>query len=83
MRNNISFRNAIRDAIKADTISLSTFEIGMFGWMAFIVFVLFDKSLHPSYPVYWFMMQLGMILGFFTSYPANWWLVRKGIKHAM
>jgi len=24
-----------------------------------------------------------MILGFLTSYPANWWLVKKGIKEAM
>jgi len=24
-----------------------------------------------------------MILGFFTSYPANWWLVKKGIKQGM
>ncbi|MGL4269303.1 MAG: DUF4396 domain-containing protein [Plesiomonas sp.] len=24
-----------------------------------------------------------MIAGFFTAYPMNWWLVKKGIKHAM
>ncbi len=29
------------------------------------------------------MMQLAMIVGFATSYPANWWLVRRGIKEAM
>jgi hypothetical protein len=29
------------------------------------------------------MMQIGMTIGFFTSYPANIWLVKKGIKHGM
>ena len=29
------------------------------------------------------MMQLGMFLGFLTSYPVNWWLIRKGIKEKM
>jgi hypothetical protein len=22
---------------------------------------------------YWFMMQIAMLCGFLTSYPANWW----------
>ncbi len=29
------------------------------------------------------MMQIAMLLGFATSYPVNWWLVRKGIKEKM
>ncbi|WP_353615328.1 DUF4396 domain-containing protein [Virgibacillus sp. 7505] len=29
------------------------------------------------------MMQIAMMIGFLTSYPANWILVKKGIKHAM
>ena len=33
---------------------------------------------NPTEPVFWFMMQIGMTIGFFTSYPANIWLVKKG-----
>lgn len=29
------------------------------------------------------LMQFGMVVGFFTSYPMNWWLMRKGIKEGM
>ncbi|WP_348639460.1 DUF4396 domain-containing protein [Salibacterium salarium] len=29
------------------------------------------------------MMQIAMMLGFLTSFPANWLLVKKGVKHAM
>jgi hypothetical protein len=28
-------------------------------------------------------MQIGMILGFFTSYPMNRWLIKSGWKEAM
>ena len=67
-------------AIKADTISLIAFEIGMFAVMAWV-----HSSFHlePKQPQYWFMMQIAMVIGFFTSYPANWWLIRKGWKEAM
>jgi len=58
------------------------FEIGLFGRMALVAFVLIG-NLYPVSTVFWFMMQIGMILGFFTSYPANWWLVKKGIKQGM
>ncbi|HET8552741.1 MAG TPA: DUF4396 domain-containing protein [Gammaproteobacteria bacterium] len=22
---------------------------------------------------YWFLMQIGMVLGFLTAFPVNWW----------
>ncbi|ASK62013.1 hypothetical protein CFK37_07490 [Virgibacillus phasianinus] len=74
---------AIKNAIKADTWSLIAFEIGMFGWMAIVHYLLFVEMPAPTTPVFWFMMQIAMMLGFLTSYPANWILVKKGIKHAM
>jgi hypothetical protein len=77
-------RDGITAALKADTLSLVAFEIGLFGWMAFMQFVLFpDPHLAPDHAAYWFLMQIGMILGFATSFPANVWLVRRGIKEAM
>lgn len=71
-------------ALKADTLSLTAFELGLFGWMAIIQFVLFPiKHLHPDTPVYWFLMQIGMMLGFLTSYPVNAWLLKAGLKEKM
>ena len=29
------------------------------------------------------MMQIGMIVGFFTAWPVNAWLIRKGWKERM
>ena len=73
----------IVEAAKADTLSLLAFEVGLFGWMALMRFVLFDPPLRPDRASYWFMMQVGMAIGFLTSYPVNAWLIRRGIKEAM
>lgn len=81
---NLSASQAMIAAIKADTLSILTFEIGLFAWMALTFFVLFpEPHLKPTQAGYWFMMQIGMILGFFTSYPTNVWLIKAGVKEAM
>ena len=71
-------------AVRADTISITLFEIGMFDWMALTYFVLFPSPhLRPTQAVFWFMMQIAMIAGFITSYPANRWLIGKGWMEKM
>jgi hypothetical protein len=80
----LSFRKGIVAAAKADILSLTAFEVGLFGWMALMAFVFFpNPHLMPTSPVFWFLMQIGMIVGYFTSWPANVWLIRRGIKEAM
>lgn len=80
----LGFRDGMKAAAKADILSLTAFEVGLFGWMALMVFVFFpDPHLHPTSPVYWFLMQIGMVVGFATAWPANVWLIRRGIKEAM
>lgn len=70
-------------ALKADTLSLTAWQVGMYGWMAIATFVLFGRELEKSDPVFWFMMQIAMLAGFLTSYPVNWWLVSVRIKEKM
>lgn len=75
---------AILAAIKADTLSIVAFQVGMYAWMALVYFVLFPHPhLTPFDPRYWLMMQAGMICGFATSLPMNWLLLRQGLKEAM
>ena len=81
---NLSPAQGLIAAIKADTLSILTFEIGLFAWMALTYFVFFPQPhLKPTEAGYWFTMQIGMVLGFFTSYPLNWWLIKTGWKEAM
>ena len=70
-------------AIKADTLSLIAFQVGMYAWMAIYQLLLFHPRLEPNSAVYWFMMQIGMLAGYATSYPMNWLLIRMDIKEAM
>jgi hypothetical protein len=71
-------------AMRADTLSILTFEIGLFAWMALAYYVFFPgPHLKANEAVFWFMMQIGMVIGFFTSYPANILLIRRGWKEKM
>ncbi|WP_231121687.1 DUF4396 domain-containing protein [Motilibacter peucedani] len=80
----LGLRRGLAVATKADVLSLTAFEVGLFGWMAVMSLALFpDPHLRPASPAYWFLMQVGMCIGFATSYPMNWWLVRRGVKEAM
>jgi Domain of unknown function (DUF4396) len=80
----LGLADGIKAALKADTLSLIAFEIGLFGWMAVMQLVLFsDPHLRPDHAAYWLLMQVGMTLGFVTAYPVNVWLIRRGIKEAM
>lgn len=74
---------ALWDAVRADTLSLLAFEVGMFGFIAVMFIGVFRVDPQVSDPTYWFMMQIAMIVGFCSTFPANWWLVKAGIKHAM
>ena len=78
-----SFKNTIRAALKADTLSLICWQIGMYGWMAVSVYLIFHRNLQANSLIFWFMMQIAMILGFFTAWPVNAWLIKKGIKEPM
>jgi Domain of unknown function (DUF4396) len=79
----LSLRAGIIAAIQADVISLTAFEIGLFAAMYGMTLLPFHLELGVRQPVFWFLMQIGMAIGYITSYPANWLLVRVGIKEAM
>jgi hypothetical protein len=83
----LRFRRGILAAVKADTLSLTAWQVGMYGFMAIAYFGIFRAALGASLRTdnveFWFMMQIAMIFGFMTSYPANWLLLRIGLKEPM
>ena len=83
----LSFGQGIIAAIKADTLSLTAWQIGMYGFMAIAYFAIFQHGfgvkLTTNTVEFWFMMQIAMVFGFMTSYPVNWWLIKRGIKEPM
>jgi hypothetical protein len=81
----LTLKDGLVAAAKADFISLTAFEVGLFGWMSVMAFVLYPAPHHlmASSAAYWLLMQVGMIIGFVTAWPANVWLVKRGVKVPM
>lgn len=83
----LSLGQGIVQALKADTLSLTAWQVGMYGFMAIANFWLFGNLLGVKLEVatteFWFMMQIAMWCGFATAYPVNWWLIETGVKEKM
>lgn len=83
----LSFGKGGIAALKADTLSLTAWQIGMYGFMALAQFFYFKpligKPVEVNTAEFWFTMQIAMLCGFITSYPVNWWLIKAGIKEKM
>ena len=81
---NLSPSQGLVASLKADTLSLIAWQLGMHGWMALCLFVWFSEQiLLKTSAAFWFMMQIAMLCGLVVAYPVNAWLIRKGIKEAM
>jgi hypothetical protein len=37
----------------------------------------------PTELLFWGVMSLGVIVGFIVAYPANVWMVQRGLKHGL
>jgi len=66
---------SIGSAIAAAVITVAAFDIGMVGWMLLLHF----NDLMPPVTdsTFWFLMQMGVIIGLLTGYPAVSWLLRR------
>lgn len=77
----LGLRDGVIAAVKADTLSLVAYEVGMFGVM--IAFAKLAPPLKPTDLAYWVRMQVAMVAGFATTYPVNFCLIQRGIKEKM
>lgn len=79
----LGLRDGLVAAVKADALSLTAWQVGMYGWMAIARFAIVGHPFEKSSPVFWVMMQIAMFAGFLTSYPVNVVLLQRGLKEAM
>jgi len=83
----LGFAAGLWAAVKADTLSLIAWQVGMYAVMAIAHFWLFRSVFHvplqASTSEFWLVMQIAMIFGFVTSYPVNVFLLRAGLKEKM
>lgn len=83
----LSLGAGLRAAVKADTLSITSWQVGMYGLMAVLQFAVlapvFGAPASVFTPEFWFVMQLAMLAGFATAYPVNALLIRAGVKERM
>ena len=69
-------RPPLARAAGAAVLTVLAFDIGMGGWM---VALHYNELMPPATEgSFWFLMQLGVLLGLVTGYPAARWLVGRG-----
>ena len=62
-------------ALVAAVITVAAFDIGMVGWMLLLHFNNAMPAVTES--TFWFLMQVGVIVGLLTGYPAVKWLLSR------
>lgn len=81
---NIKRTTIVKQAFRADVLSLTAWQVGMYGFMALAIFVIFKgQAIEKTSWIFWFMMQIAMLAGFLAAFPMNILLIKLGIKKAM
>lgn len=76
----IGFRAALGLALQADAATIAAYLIGQIPALYLLHrFV----GTGPTFAVGAILMQGAMAVGFAATYPANYWLVARGVKHGM
>src|SRR5882724_8843757 len=73
-----SYWENIRRTFLPELISMNTMMAGMAPVMSFLMMGSDMRAMQPWQPLFWFVMSLGVIVGFAAAYPANVWMVAKG-----
>jgi len=69
VRENVGRLEGLWAAVKADTLSVAAFQVGLFGYMALYHLVIRGPPLSVASSGCWLMMEIGMIVGFFSAWP--------------
>jgi uncharacterized protein DUF4396 len=78
-----SYRKALRDSFVPEWLSMNMMAAGMFFVMTLLMMGRDMRAMEPTQPQFWFVMSIGVVVGFATAYPVNVWLVAKGLKHGL
>jgi Domain of unknown function (DUF4396) len=77
-----SYRRALADTFMSELLSMNLLMAGMVPTvMALRAHI--PSAGDPLKPSFWFVMSMGLLVGFIVAYPMNWWLVAHHLKHGM
>jgi hypothetical protein len=77
------YLTALRRSFIPEWLSMNMMAAGMFFVMTQLMMGRDMRAMDPREPQFWFVMSMGVIVGFFTAYPVNVWMVAQGLKHGL
>jgi hypothetical protein len=78
-----SYGQNVRRSFLPELLSMNMMMAGMAPVMIFMMMGRDMRAMWPTEPLFWFVMSLGITVGFMIAYPVNVWLVAKGMKHGL
>lgn len=82
-REKISFRARLLLAFKMEAFPLLIYQSGIFIFMTLALKFVLNHQLNPMQIAFWFMLQLALIIGFIFCWPANHFLIKRGLRIAV
>ena len=77
-----SYRAALANTFVPELLSMNFLMAGMVPTVMTLRTVIKSAN-DPATPHFWFVMSMGLLVGFIIAYPMNWWLVANHLKHGM
>ena len=78
-----SYLKNLRRSFMPEFISMNAMMAGMVPIMSFFMMGRDMRGMVPTELLFWGIMALGIIVGFGLAYPANVWMVQRGLKHGL
>jgi hypothetical protein len=77
-----SYLSALKRTFMAELLSMNLLMAGMVPTVMALK-ARIATAADPMTPSFWFVMSMGLLVGFIVAYPMNWWLVANHLKHGM
>jgi manganese oxidase len=73
----------VRKTFLPELISMNFMMAGMAPVMSLLMMGRDMRAMEPGELLFWGVMSFGVIAGFSLAYPANVWMVKRGLKHGL
>ena len=77
-----SYRRALASTFISELLSMNFLMAGMVPTVMTLRAYI-PAAADPAAASFWFVMSMGLLVGFIVAYPMNWWLVANRLKHGM
>jgi hypothetical protein len=77
-----SYERSLKTTFAPELLSMNLLMTGMLPTIMILKKYVASPE-RPASASFWFVMSMGLLVGFVVSYPMNWWLVANHLKHGM